>query len=112
MDEMIVKTVLMKLTAVVMASKCAKLRHRADIRSVLTRINVAMVLFSIIFFDLLGINDCPDGQDERDCVSCNNPQGFYCKNSKKCLASIKRCDGIEDCADGEDEVDCSCDGNF
>lgn len=58
-----------------------------------------------------GYEDCPDGEDERDCTRCkNNKEGFYCKTSKRCLTSMRRCDGVEDCPGGADEERCTCKG--
>uniref|UniRef100_A0A914YX79 Uncharacterized protein n=1 Tax=Panagrolaimus superbus TaxID=310955 RepID=A0A914YX79_9BILA len=56
-----------------------------------------------------GINDCPDGQDEKNC-SC--PATLFKCPSKlpngndKCIEPTQRCDGFIDCPNGEDEKDC------
>ncbi|XP_065203067.1 vitellogenin receptor-like [Planococcus citri] len=55
-----------------------------------------------------GITDCPDNEDEGDCVysapSCR-PGEFKCRD---CIPGILLCDREVDCYDGNDEADCFC----
>ncbi|XP_052823984.1 very low-density lipoprotein receptor [Octopus bimaculoides] len=74
-----------------------------------------------------GQNDCPDGEDEKDCdivtttkatvtttkalvtttLSLDCPlDEMYCTATKTCISLSWKCDGENDCPDGEDEKDC------
>ncbi|WKY14680.1 hypothetical protein Q1695_000312 [Nippostrongylus brasiliensis] len=56
-----------------------------------------------------GIDDCQDGEDERDC-SCGGANKFECRSASgknKCIPKEKTCDGVWDCMDGKDEMNCA-----
>jgi hypothetical protein len=50
-----------------------------------------------------GVEDCPDGDDERDCA--DSPM-VSCGDGSTIVAS-RECDGSVDCASGVDEQDCA-----
>jgi len=56
-----------------------------------------------------GEKDCPDGEDELNCLAGACPLGrFSCSLSKvECIPQSWRCDGDLDCSDGTDEVNCT-----
>lgn len=56
-----------------------------------------------------GDMDCPDGEDEENCLSCSSlfTSTFHCKNESKCLSGALVCNGKNDCMDGSDESGCS-----
>ncbi|XP_028671076.2 transmembrane protease serine 6 isoform X1 [Erpetoichthys calabaricus] len=51
-----------------------------------------------------GINDCPNGLDERNCVCVGK---YQCPGDSRCLEYYKLCDQHNDCLDGKDESNCS-----
>jgi len=55
-----------------------------------------------------GINDCSNGEDEKDCEEVKNCRSsdFTCEADKSCISMSWRCDGDSDCPDGSDEVNC------
>ncbi|XP_036359157.1 atrial natriuretic peptide-converting enzyme-like isoform X2 [Octopus sinensis] len=67
-----------------------------------------------------GENDCPNGEDEKDCDRVTTTQApvtttlsldcrvneMYCTATKSCILLSWKCDGQNDCPDGEDEKDC------
>eukprot|EP00485_Elphidium_margaritaceum_P020566 CAMPEP_0202726312 /NCGR_PEP_ID=MMETSP1385-20130828/184548_1 /ASSEMBLY_ACC=CAM_ASM_000861 /TAXON_ID=933848 /ORGANISM="Elphidium margaritaceum" /LENGTH=1178 /DNA_ID=CAMNT_0049392531 /DNA_START=45 /DNA_END=3579 /DNA_ORIENTATION=+ len=59
-----------------------------------------------------GINDCPDGDDERACklFACDDSH-YTCPDSGKCIAKTWLCDGIYDCEDKSDESPEVCTAN-
>ncbi|KAF0300588.1 Low-density lipoprotein receptor-related protein 1 [Amphibalanus amphitrite] len=55
-----------------------------------------------------GEEDCPDGEDERDCPgsgTCESHQ-FACATEPRCVLLYFVCDGDYDCSDGSDEANC------
>nr|XP_028601523.1 transmembrane protease serine 6 [Podarcis muralis] len=50
-----------------------------------------------------GINDCPNGLDERNCVC---PAKFQCQEDSTCIEFSKVCDKHLDCINGSDEQQC------
>ncbi|XP_074657056.1 uncharacterized protein LOC141910238 [Tubulanus polymorphus] len=48
-----------------------------------------------------GQEDCPSGEDEKNCVNCE----FTCKNYQ-CIRLSGRCNGVYDCSDRSDEFNC------
>ncbi|KAM9735783.1 uncharacterized protein ACNS7B_014885 [Menidia menidia] len=59
-----------------------------------------------------GVQDCPDGFDEQDCMKdCPSKSDFLCKNRLSCVSKSLLCDGRADCRDGSDEMDCSYSNN-
>lgn len=50
-----------------------------------------------------GVQDCPDGLDERNCVC---PAEYECPDGE-CINLTQICNGIQDCFDGTDEKDCN-----
>lgn len=56
-----------------------------------------------------GIDDCSDGEDERNC-KCGGSDQFECRSASgkvKCISKAKVCDSVWDCMDGEDEIGCN-----
>uniref|UniRef100_A0A803TW54 Transmembrane serine protease 6 n=1 Tax=Anolis carolinensis TaxID=28377 RepID=A0A803TW54_ANOCA len=51
-----------------------------------------------------GIEDCPNGLDERNCVC---PGKFQCQEDSTCIEFSKVCDKHLDCANGSDEEQCN-----
>jgi len=55
-----------------------------------------------------GENDCPEGDDERNCTSYVCPEGTVkCNDTGVCVRRDKVCDGCMDCANGDDERNCT-----
>lgn len=50
--------------------------------------------------------DCPDGEDEKDCLKCTNLM-FQCANDN-CIPDRWVCDSHDDCGDGSDEFPSIC----
>lgn len=69
--------------------------------------DIIRVRFSIIS----GYMDCVGGEDERNCEQCKNG-AFLCASEKRCIASMKHCDGHVDCKDESDEAECTCEGRL
>ena len=61
-----------------------------------------------------GRSQCPEGEDEIGCDELIklNPCGWkelvLCPSNKKCVRSLKICNGIYDCEDFSDEMVCTC----
>ncbi|XP_070803491.1 transmembrane protease serine 6 [Pituophis catenifer annectens] len=51
-----------------------------------------------------GIEDCPNGLDERNCVC---PAKFQCQEDSMCIEFSKLCDKHLDCINGSDEEQCN-----
>ena len=56
--------------------------------------------------------DCPEGHDEKNCLSHSCSNLFKCKNQNKCLHLSKICDNSEDCIYGDDELSCASSYSF
>lgn len=55
-----------------------------------------------------GENDCPGGDDERNCTSHVCPEGSVkCSDTGACVRRDKVCDGCIDCLNGDDERNCT-----
>lgn len=52
-----------------------------------------------------GVKDCPNGEDEEDCVDTCNEDEFSCVDY--CMPKSVLCNGVRDCPDGSDERRCS-----
>jgi len=55
-----------------------------------------------------GIMDCMFGQDEFNCNSCDDTNGFVCESSGDCIPAEWKCDGEWDCEEQEDELPENC----
>lgn len=62
----------------------------------------------VIFFLILGNDDCGDGSDEQHCDLPCPESDFKCKSSGRCILESWRCDGDADCKDGSDEDPAVC----
>ena len=51
-----------------------------------------------------GIDDCTEGEDEKECNLCSS-QEYQCLDNQ-CIALENICDGVKDCRDNDDERDC------
>lgn len=55
-----------------------------------------------------GLEQCPNGLDERNCPeSCGNEE-YFCSTERRCIPETWKCDGKSDCLDDEDEKFCDC----
>jgi hypothetical protein len=54
--------------------------------------------------------DCPLGDDEWNCPTCNATTGFYCNQTSPaiCINGAFKCDGVWDCPHQEDEISSLC----
>ena len=52
-----------------------------------------------------GHQDCPNGEDEKNCKQLHKCDGFQCK-SGDCIPEKWKCDNNFDCSNGEDEENC------
>ena len=59
-----------------------------------------------VFLRCNGVNDCPDREDEADCVSFTCPGYYRCRGSNVCLHAIYMCDATFHCPEQDDEVFC------
>lgn len=52
------------------------------------------------------IKDCAAGEDEDNCLLCEQPDEFRCRSNEKCIPETARCNKEFDCLDHSDEDDC------
>uniref|UniRef100_A0A182S7N3 Uncharacterized protein n=1 Tax=Anopheles maculatus TaxID=74869 RepID=A0A182S7N3_9DIPT len=57
------------------------------------------------------VPDCRRGEDEQDCVECDESREFFCRVDKVCIPKEAVCDGRNDCSDAEDEICEACPRN-
>ena len=50
-----------------------------------------------------GVQDCPDGTDERHCTNYICPGHLQCRGNSKCIDRSSVCDGIVDCEESKDD---------
>ncbi|CAG0918395.1 unnamed protein product [Notodromas monacha] len=58
-----------------------------------------------------GYAQCPEQEDERNCINQCNSNEFRCKRTYECVPSSSVCNGYQDCSDGTDEANCVPPGN-
>uniref|UniRef100_A0A0N4ZG03 EGF-like domain-containing protein n=1 Tax=Parastrongyloides trichosuri TaxID=131310 RepID=A0A0N4ZG03_PARTI len=54
-----------------------------------------------------GDAQCPSGEDELECSTCNNG-AIFCPSTNKCIPKWNICDGTAHCPDKSDESNCGC----